>query len=126
MSDQVAHKFIEALRTLEEARDVEPIAALYADGAAVGNVLRPDQFHGPDGARRFWAEYRGTFGEAESTFRNVIATDGAAALEWATKGTSFDGKPLSYAGVTILEVEGDRVTRSVAYFNPMALGEQIV
>ena len=125
MFQQVADKFIEALRTLEETRDVEPIAALYTDGADVGNVLRPDQFHGPDGARQFWTEYRGTFDRAESTFRNVIASENAAALEWTTRGTSFDGKPLQYAGVTILETEGEHVTRSSAYFNPTSLGEQI-
>ena len=125
MSAQVAQKFIDALHTLEETRDVEPIAALYAENAVAGNVLRPDQFHGPDGARHFWTEYRGTFNEAKSTFRNVIASHNRAALEWTTEGTSFDGKPLHYAGVTVLEAEGDMVTRSTAYFNPTVLGEQI-
>ena len=126
MSEQVAQKFIEALRTLEAGRDVEPLAALYSEGASIGNVLRPDHFHGPDGARQFWAEYRGTFQNAKSTFRNVIASEGRAALEWSTRGTSFDGKPLHYEGVTILETDGGKVTRSCAYFNPTALGEQMI
>ena len=125
MSEQVARTFIDALHTLEDTKDADTIAALYTDDASVGNVLRPDRFHGQSGARQFWTEYRGTFGQATSTFRNVIAGDGAAALEWTTKGTSFDGKPVQYDGVTILEVEGDKVKRSSAYFNPTALGEQI-
>ena len=125
MSEQVAHQFIEALRALENTRDVEPLASLYTAAATIGNVLRPDRFQGPGGARQFWTEYRGTFDQAESRFRNVIASEGRAALEWTTEGTSFDGKPVRYAGVTILETDGDKVSRSSAYFNPMALGEQI-
>jgi len=125
MSEEIANKFIEALWTLEDSKDVEPLAALYTDEAAVGNVIAPDRFCGRDGARQFWTEYRGTFDAAKSTFRNVIAVGGSAALEWTTEGTSFEGKPFSYAGVTILEIEGDKVARSSAYFDPKALGRQI-
>ncbi|MBV9848553.1 MAG: nuclear transport factor 2 family protein [Armatimonadetes bacterium] len=125
MSEQVARKFIKALRALEEKGDLETITAMHTQDAAVGNVLRPDGFHGLEGARQFWTEYRGTFGRAESTFRNVIAGDGSAALEWTTEGTSFDGKPIYYAGVSILEIEGDKVKRFCAYFNPAALGDQV-
>ena len=125
MSEEVAKKFIEALRTLEDTKDAGPLAALYTDGAAVGNVIAPDGFHGQGGAREFWTEYRGTFDTAKSTFRNVIAGDGAAALEWTTEGTGFEGHPFRYSGVTVLEIEGDRVSRSSAYFDPKALGRQI-
>ena len=125
MSEDVAKKFIEALRTLEESKDVEPLATLYAEEAAVGNVIAPDKFHGQEGAREFWTEYRGTFETAESTFHNIIAGNGSAAMEWTTEGTSFEGQPFTYAGVTILEVAGDLVTRSSAYFNPNSLGRQI-
>ena len=125
MSDKVANAFIEALWTLEETKDAGPLTALYAENASVGNVVAPDQYQGPDGARKFWTEYRGSFDAAKSKFRNVIASDGGAALEWTTEGTSFNGSPLSYSGVTILEIEGDRVTRSSAYFDPSALGRQM-
>ena len=125
MSEQIAHQFIEALRTLEETRNVEPLAALYAENAVVGNILAPEQGRGKAGARAFWTEYRGTFGWAESKFRSVIASDSHAALEWTTEGTSFAGASFSYSGVTILEIEGGRVTRSAAYFDPSALGRQM-
>ena len=125
MSEEIAHKFIEALRTLEDSKDVEPLAALYTDAAAVGNVLAPDKFHGKDGARQFWTEYRGTFETAKSTFRNVVVGSGNAALEWTTEGTAAEGHPFTYSGVTVLEIDGDSVTRSSAYFDPKALGRQI-
>ena len=125
MSEQLANTFIDALRTLEDSKDAGPLAALYADGAKIGNVIAPDQFDGPDGARQFWTEYRGTFAQVHSEFRNVLAAEGRAALEWTTDGTSSEGKSLHYAGVTILEFSGDQITRSSAYFDPGALGRQM-
>lgn len=125
MSAQTAHTFIDALHALEDSKDAEPMAALYTQGSVIGNVHAPDGFHGPDGARQFWTQYRGTFQRLHSEFRNVIATETRAALEWTTTGEAFDGKPFEYSGVTILETEGEQVTRSCAYFDPAALGRQI-
>lgn len=121
----MADRFISALAQLEEGREVEPLIALYGDDADVGNINVPERFHGPDGARRFWTEYRGTFDTMKSEFRNVIATPERIALEWTTRGTSVDGKPIEYDGVSILEVEGETVTRFRAYFDPSDLGRQI-
>ena len=126
MSNQVADKFVEGLHKLEESRDVEALAGLYTDEAEVGNVVAPEKFHGQDGARDFWTKYRGTFGEVHSEFRNIFATEDRAALEWHTTGTSTNGDPVDYEGVTLLEIQGDKVTRSRAYFNAGALGRQIV
>lgn len=125
MSEQVAQTFIGALRALEQGRDVEPLVRLYTEDAVVGNVVSPDRFRGPDGARRFWSEYRGTFGSLESSFRSIITTEDRAALEWTTTGTAFDGAPVTYSGVTVLEIAGEQVSRSTAYFDPKALGSQI-
>ncbi len=120
MSDRSADAFIEALGRLERDRDVDTIVGLYADDAVAGNVLRPDEFKGKDGAREFWAAYRDEFGEISSTFRNVVVADGAVALEWSTEGT-IDGAAISYAGVTVLELDGDKIRRSCAYYDPSAL-----
>lgn len=91
----------------------------------MGNVNAPEQFTGPEGAQKFWTEYRGTFGELKSEFRNVITTPDRVALEWATRGTSVAGGPVEYEGVSILEIAGDKVKRFRAYFDPAALGRQI-
>ncbi len=122
---EIADTFIAALRALEQDKDVEPLAALYADDAVAGNVIAPDRFAGKDGARRFWTEYRGTFQTVQSEFRNVIAASERAALEWTTTGTGFDGAAVRYSGVTVLETANGQVTRSVAYFDPKALGRQM-
>jgi ketosteroid isomerase-like protein len=125
MAEQVAKQFIEALGKLESGRDVEPLVAVHADNCEVGNLIVPEHFKGPDGAREFWTEYRDTFASITSTFRNIIATDGRAALEWTSSGTSLDGASFEYDGVSILEIAGDKITRFRAYFDPKELGRQI-
>ncbi len=125
MSEQVARRFIDALHKLERDRDLDAIVATFAENCDVGNVVSPRTFEGREGAREFWSVYRETLGEVESTFRNVIATDDRAALEWTTKGTASQGHNINYDGVSILEIDGDAITRFRAYFNPAELGHQI-
>jgi ketosteroid isomerase-like protein len=125
MSKEVADNFVEALRKLEEDRDVEALVKFHTEDCEVGNVSVPGSFKGQDGLREFWTEYRKTFGEIKSTFRNVFATEEGAALEWTTEGTS-DGDSVSYAGVSILEIEGDKVRRFMAYFDTRDFTPQVV
>lgn len=126
MSEQIAQRFVEALGRLEAERDVETIAALFADESEIGNIVSPEKFHGRDGAREFWgAKYRETFGEVKSTFRNVFATGTCVALEWTTEGTANNGTPVRYDGVSILETDGRLITRFSAYFDAGSLGRQL-
>jgi steroid delta-isomerase-like uncharacterized protein len=126
MSQEVAERFKEALWKLEEDRDVETLVEIHAEDCSVGNVAVPKTFNGHDGLREFWINYRNTFDEMKSEFRNVFADEaGHAALEWTTNATEGD-KNVSYAGVSILEIEGGKVKRFMAYFDPRSLTEQIV
>lgn len=124
-SEQVARRFIDALWKLETANEVDPIVELFAGECQVGNVVSPRTFEGKDGARAFWQIYRETLGDVKSEFRNVIATEGRAALEWTTTGTTHQGKKIDYGGVSILEFEDDRIARFWAYFDPSKLGHEI-
>ena len=121
----LTQQFIEALAALERQRDAERITELFGPESEVGNIVSPRQFSGAEGAREFWEAYRDTFGEVASTFRNVIVSDGRAALEWTTTGTSAAGAPISYVGVSILEMADGKITRFHAYFDPHDLGLQM-
>ena len=126
MSIEVAERFKEALWRLEADREVEALVEVHAEDCSVGNVAVPKTFDGHDGLREFWTNYRNTFDQMESEFRNVFADEaGHAALEWTTQATE-DGDSISYGGVSILEIEGDKVKRFMAYFDPRHLTEQIV
>jgi hypothetical protein len=124
MAHEISEKFIEALRELEENRNVESIASLFADGAEINNVVTIENSHDLD-AREFWTKYRDNFGEVRSEFSNKIFGERSAALEWTTTGTSADGGEIEYEGVSILETDGERITRFFAYFNPGKLGKQM-
>jgi steroid delta-isomerase-like uncharacterized protein len=125
VSKEVAADFVEALRKLEEDRDVEALVEIHTEDCEVGNVAVSQTFRGHDGLREFWTEYRKAFGEMKTTFRNVFATKEGAALEWTTEGTS-DGDTVSYDGVSILEIEGGKVRRFMAYFDSRDLSPQVV
>jgi limonene-1,2-epoxide hydrolase len=125
MSKEVADDFIEALRKLEDDRDVEALVEIHAEDSEVGNVSVSETFRGHDGLREFWTEYRKTFDEMKSSFRNVFATEEGAALEWTTEGTS-NRDTVTYDGVSILEVDGGKVRRFMAYFDTRDLAPQIV
>ena len=126
MSQEVAERFVEALRKLEEDRDVEALVEVHTDDCDVGNVAVPKTFSGHEGLREFWTSYRDTFGEMKSEFRNVFADDaGHAALEWNTSGDA-NGKDVSYDGVSLLEIQEGKVSRFRAYFDPRTINEQVV
>lgn len=126
MSENIAEKFIEALGELESSENADNIASLFADDSEIGNSTLTESFKGSDGAKEFWTNYRKTFGEVKSEFKNKIISDNVSALEWTTTGTSADGNEINYSGVSVIEAESDKITRFFAYFNPSDLGHQII
>src|SRR5215218_1996324 len=74
VSREVADRFVEALRKLEEDRDVEGLVQIHTEDCDVGNIAVPKTFSGHEGLREFWTGYRDTFGEMRSEFRNVFAS----------------------------------------------------
>jgi SnoaL-like domain len=126
VSKEVADRFVEALRKLEEDRDVEALVEIHTEDCDVGNVAVPKTFSGHGGLREFWTSYRDTFGEMRSEFRNVFADDaGHAALEWNTSGDA-NGNEVSYDGASLLEIKDGKVSRFRAYFDPRTVNEQVV
>lgn len=121
MTEKTAEKFIEALKKLEADRDLETIVGLFKDDCEIGNVVTDKT----SGAKEFWKSYRETFDKVDSGFKNKIFAEGHAALEWTTNGTTSDGESFEYDGVSILEIEDDKIIRFFAYFDPTKLGKQI-
>lgn len=122
MADDMAHRFEQALHTLEDTRDVEPMAALFTDDADVSNPLVKHEGEGKQGARDFWTKYRASFDEIKSTFRHVVTheQEGAGFLEWISEG-SMAGQPVRYGGVSVIDFSGDKVTAFRTYFDPTQL-----
>jgi len=122
MAENTAKNFIEALKKLESDRDLETICGLFSENAKIGNVVTGEA---KLGVKEFWQNYRDNFDTVDSNFKNEIITDGSAALEWTTTGTNSEGGEFEYDGVSILEIDGDKIARFHAYFDPNKLGKQI-
>lgn len=114
----VAERFMRALQAFEADGRPEPLVELFADDAELSNLTHAER--GRDGARKFWEDYRSAFGSVRSEFTAVTVGDGGAALEWASDGTLPTGAPIRYRGVSVLEVDGDRVRRFRTYYDSAA------
>ncbi len=121
MTEKTAEKFIDALKKLESDRDLETIVSLHSEDCEIGNVVTDKS----SDAKEFWETYRKSFDEVSSSFKNKIFSEGHAALEWTTKGTTSDGNDFEYDGVSILEIEDGKIKRFFAYFDPAELGKQM-
>ncbi len=119
MEQSQAQTFIDALHRLEEENDHDALVALFAEDATLQNAtMAPDAGHD---ARQFWSAYRSAFNEIHSEFRNVNTNGDVVFLEWISRGTSADGAPLEYEGVSVVEFADGRITRFRAYFDPADL-----
>ncbi|MCW3040411.1 MAG: family NAD(P)-dependent oxidoreductase [Solirubrobacterales bacterium] len=116
-----ATRFAEALQTLERTGETAALVEQFADHAEVGNATTPASHRGREGAEAFWAAYHATFDEISSEFRVVVEGEAGAALEWRSSGTLVSGADFAYGGVTVLEFDGDAVSRFTAYFDPSGI-----
>lgn len=114
----VAERFMRALQAFEAGADVGELAGLFADDAEAANLVRAER--GPDGVRRFWIDYRAAFREVRSRFSTVTIGETGAALEWESEGALPSGEPIRYRGVSVLDVDGDRVRRFRTYYDSAA------
>ena len=114
--------FTDALATLEQDGDADPIAALYADDADLSNPLVQHRYQGKGGAHEFWTMYRGAFQSIESAFHHIVSDQDSALLEWTSRGKRQDGQAVAYRGVTVLEYDGTgAISAFRTYFDPRQL-----
>lgn len=121
MAKPTAEEFVTALRRVEEDGDLEPMAALYADDAALQTPTEHERDVGPAGARRFWGAYRHSFLSIQSRFRGVLESDARIMLEWTSVCRTAAGVETSYDGVSVVETRDGRIVRFAAYFDPSQL-----
>lgn len=110
-----AERFMAALQAFEADGNADQLAALFHDDAECTNLVHAER--GRDGVRKFWAAYRQAFQNIRSTFSATLFADGGAALEWSSEGALADGAPIAYRGVSVLEIDGDRVRRFRTYYD---------
>ena len=83
-------RFKQALQETEKTVDPKHVASLFAPGAPLKN-LGGD--HGSD-ATAFWQKYLEQFREIRSEFTRETVGARSAALEWRSRGSLADGRPV--------------------------------
>jgi hypothetical protein len=103
-----AQAFADALTQLEQDRDVDAfVEKVFAPDP---ELHRPELAHGAvergrDGAVRFWQQYLGQFEQIRSTFHRVVDGGPLGVLEWVGEGVLTGGAPVTYEGVSVLDVD---------------------
>ncbi len=72
--------------------------------------------HGRDGARRFWQAHLEQFHEVGSTFSRREESGRLGELEWTGEGFLRTGRPVSYRGVSLLELDDAGLVRRFATY----------
>jgi ketosteroid isomerase-like protein len=115
ISDDRARGFADALQTFEKDGDAAAFAALFTADAVT-------QRFDARGERRcqveqFWTEYRDQFDSISTRFYDVVESGDRAALEWTSDATLSDGRPITYRGVTVIDLDGDKISRLRTYYD---------
>jgi len=122
MSTEFSNQFSEVLRTLERERDLEPVLALFAEGATLRRIPRAGSYHGERGIQHFWEEYLDAFSSISTEFGKVIELNEAVVLEWRSQGTTKHGKEVEYEGCTVLELSDGKISAFRTYYDAAASG----
>src|SRR4051812_41778580 len=117
MPGSFADRFIEALHRAERQHDPTPLLPLFSERSELMNLASDEPRRGIAGAREFWLEYFAFFESIGSGFHNIVESDGTVILEWSSEGRLKSGNPVSYRGVTILELEGATIRSFRTYYD---------
>ena len=115
ISDDRARSFASGLQTFEKDGDAAAFAALFADDAVTQRFDARGERRGE--VEQFWQEYRDQFDSISTTFYDVVEGSDRVALEWSSDATLTDGRPITYRGVTVIDLDGDKVSKLRTYYD---------
>ena len=115
ISDDRARTFATALQTFEKDGDAGAFAALFTDDAVTQRFDARGERSGE--VAQFWQEYRDQFTSISTTFYDVVEGGDRFALEWTSEAELSDGRPITYRGVTVIDLDGDKITRLRTYYD---------
>ena len=115
ISDDRARNFATALQSFEKDGDASSFAKLFAADAVTQRFDARGERRGE--VEQFWQEYRAQFDSISTTFYDVVEGGDRVALEWTSDATLADGRPLQYRGVTVILLDGDKITKLRTYYD---------
>ena len=115
ISDDRARRFAAGLHDLDEDGDAAKFAALFTDDAVTQRFDARGERRGE--VEKFWQEYRAQFQSISTRFYDVVEGGDRFALEWTSDATLADGRPIQYRGVTVIDLDGDKITKLSTYYD---------
>ncbi|MFC6591643.1 nuclear transport factor 2 family protein [Deinococcus lacus] len=116
--------FMQALQQAESTGDPSALVALHAPDVTLRN-LTEKTWEGQEGAQEFWATYLGNFAQIRSEFTRSQEEAGLGVMEWTASGELSDGQPISYRGVSLIEVAGGQVKAFRTYYDSAAFVQPV-
>lgn len=84
----------------------------------------PSQVH--QGFREFIGQLQAVFQQLEATTEDIFVAGNEAAVKWTMRGVSKSGKTVTFAGITIFEINNDgKIQTTRAYWNPATMIAQL-
>ena len=113
-----AETFKSTLQQIEQSRDPEALAALFASDSELLNLALTEPMKGEEGARKFWTNYLSAFDKVESKFNHTTDAEGVAVLEWVSEGViAATGQPFNYRGISVVEHDGEKAHNFRTYYD---------
>lgn len=125
----LARRFIETFNTDDLAAADEFIAASFTNH----DPGTPQLPTGPEGYRQLVRTYRTAFPDLHLTVEDLIAEGDKVAVRWTAKGTNNGelmgmpptGKPGTTSGISILPIEGDKITAQWVNWDTLGMLQQL-
>ena len=115
ISDDRARRFAAGLHDLDESGDAAAFAEQFTDDAVTQRFDARGERRGE--VEQFWREYHAQFRSISTTFYDVVEGGDRFALEWTSDATLSDGRPIQYRGVTVIDLDGDKITKLSTYYD---------
>ncbi|AKG23779.1 nuclear transport factor 2 family protein [Calothrix sp. 336/3] len=79
-----------------------------------------------EGFKEFIGRLQMVFESLETAIESIFFAPNSAAVKWTTQGISKSGKTVTFAGITIFEMNEDgKIHTTRAYWNPAAMLAQL-
>ncbi len=129
-------RIVECLVSAYADHDTESLRSLYAEDVVirVGEL----EYHGRDGAARFWDDWFTAFPDVSSRIERQFIDPGRFVLDWTETGTHTRrlrmgdlevparGRQLSWRGVSIYELVGSEIATVDYFVDRLRAAEQLV
>ncbi len=120
VEDARTKTFIKALNKAEQSKDVNDLVKLFAADVQIGSIALRKPREGTDGARTFWTDYLSAFQKVQSEFVHTHVAGDLAVLEWKSEGVLPEGAAINYQGVSVIEFQGEKISRFRTYYDSAA------